>query len=105
MDVFSSSVERRETPTLLGPLERTNLNHWITEPVSNHGSNHWTTGPVSETLCFLVFRIPDDGQSPEMPVILKEFLFATFKKAKRYFQSHMQLTNLTVLRAIKRLEM
>jgi hypothetical protein len=21
--------------------------------------------PVSETLCFLVFRIPDDGQSPE----------------------------------------
>jgi hypothetical protein len=26
----------------------------------------WTeTDPVSETLCFLVYRIPDDGQSPE----------------------------------------
>jgi hypothetical protein len=23
------------------------------------------TDPVSETLCFLVFRIPDDGPSPE----------------------------------------
>jgi hypothetical protein len=23
------------------------------------------TDPVSETLCFPVFRIPDDGQSPE----------------------------------------
>jgi hypothetical protein len=23
------------------------------------------TDPDSETLCFLVFRIPDDGQSPE----------------------------------------
>jgi hypothetical protein len=23
------------------------------------------TDPVSETLCFLVFRIPDDGQSSE----------------------------------------
>jgi hypothetical protein len=26
--------------------------------------------PVSETLCFPVFRILDDGQSPENPVIL-----------------------------------
>jgi hypothetical protein len=23
------------------------------------------TDPVSETLCFLVFKIPDDGQIPE----------------------------------------
>jgi hypothetical protein len=28
------------------------------------------TDPVSEPLFFLVFRIPDDGQSPETPVIL-----------------------------------
>jgi hypothetical protein len=26
-DLFLSSGERRETPTLLGPLERANLNH------------------------------------------------------------------------------
>jgi hypothetical protein len=30
MDLFPSSDEGRETPTLLGPLERTNLNHWTT---------------------------------------------------------------------------
>jgi hypothetical protein len=28
VDLFPSSVEGRETPALLGPLERTNLNHW-----------------------------------------------------------------------------
>jgi hypothetical protein len=49
----SISVLRREggdTSTLLGSLERVNLNHWP------------ETDPVSETLCFLVFGIPDDGQ-------------------------------------------
>jgi hypothetical protein len=31
LDLFPSSDERgRETPTLLGPLERANLNHWTT---------------------------------------------------------------------------
>jgi hypothetical protein len=24
--------------------------------------------PISEKLCFLVFRIPDDGQSPESEI-------------------------------------
>jgi hypothetical protein len=28
LDLFPSSGERRETPTLLGSLERANLNHW-----------------------------------------------------------------------------
>jgi hypothetical protein len=28
------------------------------------------TDPVSETFCFLVARIPDDGQSPKNPIIL-----------------------------------
>jgi hypothetical protein len=38
------------------PLQRADLNHWL----------HWTeTDPVSETLCSLVFRIPDDELSPE----------------------------------------
>jgi hypothetical protein len=50
MDLFPPSGEGRETPTLLGPLERSNLNHW--------------TDPISNTFCFLVFRISDDGQSP-----------------------------------------
>jgi hypothetical protein len=35
---------RGETPTLLGPVERVNLNHW------------------SKTLRSLVFRIPEGGQ-------------------------------------------
>jgi hypothetical protein len=29
MDLFPSSGEGEVTPTLLGPLERANLNHWI----------------------------------------------------------------------------
>jgi hypothetical protein len=29
--MFPSSGERRETPTVLGPLERANLIHWIQE--------------------------------------------------------------------------
>jgi hypothetical protein len=28
LDLFPSSYEEREAPTLLGPLERDNLNHW-----------------------------------------------------------------------------
>jgi hypothetical protein len=28
LDLFPSSGEGRETPTLLDPLERANLNHW-----------------------------------------------------------------------------
>jgi hypothetical protein len=28
LDLFPSSDEGRETPTLLGPLERVDLNHW-----------------------------------------------------------------------------
>jgi hypothetical protein len=30
MDLFSSSDEGRETPTLLGTLESANLSHWTT---------------------------------------------------------------------------
>jgi hypothetical protein len=26
--------------------------------------------PVSETLCFLLFRIPDDGQCPETVILI-----------------------------------
>jgi hypothetical protein len=36
-----------KTPTLLGPLKRSNFNHWM------------ETDLVSETLCFLAFIIPD----------------------------------------------
>jgi hypothetical protein len=48
LDLFTSSSRGRESPTLLGSLEKSNLN-----PVID---------PVSEILCFLVFRIPDDEQ-------------------------------------------
>jgi hypothetical protein len=47
-----------KTPTQLGPLERANLNHWT------------ETDPVSETSCFLVSRIPDDGKVQKNPIIL-----------------------------------
>jgi hypothetical protein len=45
-----------ETPILLGPLQRANLNNCSSKEAD----------PISETLCFPVFRIPDDGQSPKM---------------------------------------
>jgi hypothetical protein len=54
LDMFPSSGEG-ETPTLLGPLEGANLNHWT----------RMETDPVSKTLCSLDFRIPDNGQSPK----------------------------------------
>jgi hypothetical protein len=50
--VCLSTGERRKTPLPLGPLERTNL-------------NHSTSDPFSEILCFPVFGIQNDEQSPE----------------------------------------
>jgi hypothetical protein len=49
-----------KAPTLLGPLERANLNHWIGPVVQ--GPNRvgvfphlrTETDPVSETLCFFI---------------------------------------------------
>jgi hypothetical protein len=57
-----------KTPTLLGPLERANLNHWTTGPnrVGVFPHPRMETDPVSETLCFfiVIFRKNlDDGQS------------------------------------------
>jgi hypothetical protein len=51
----SISFHRWGTPSLLGPLERVGVfpPHLRAE-----------TDPISETLCSLVSRIPDDGQSP-----------------------------------------
>jgi hypothetical protein len=46
-----------KTPTLLGPLERAYFNHWSSEDLRTE------TDPVYETLCFLVSRILDDGES------------------------------------------
>jgi hypothetical protein len=34
------------------------------------------TYPVSETLCFLVFRVPDDGRSPQTQQFLETNAFA-----------------------------
>jgi hypothetical protein len=64
MDLFPSSAEGRETPTLLGPVECAKLSHWIAH-VMDPGkevslSTHLKTeiDPVSETLCFLFTSIP-----------------------------------------------
>jgi hypothetical protein len=51
---FRPQVRGGEIPTLLSLLERTNLNHLRTE-----------TDSLSETLCFLVYKILGNGQSPE----------------------------------------
>jgi hypothetical protein len=59
-----------ETPTLLGSLERANLSHWTQRSSCLPPHLRTETHPVSETLCFLVSRIPDDGKSPKNPVIL-----------------------------------
>jgi hypothetical protein len=66
--MFPSSDEGRETPTLSGPLERGNVNHYSGDPtvyVSPFTHLKTVTDPVSETFCFLVFRIWDDGQCAE----------------------------------------
>jgi hypothetical protein len=42
-----------------------NLNHLALAKESNRVGASLETDPVSETLCFLVFRTPDDWQSPE----------------------------------------
>jgi hypothetical protein len=52
-----------ETPTLLGPLERANLDHLLTQQGRCLPSHlRMETDPVSKTLCSIVFRILDDGQ-------------------------------------------
>jgi hypothetical protein len=48
LDLLPSSGEGgRGTPTLLGPLDRANFNHWTNVVLSSY------------------FRFPDDGQSPQ----------------------------------------
>jgi hypothetical protein len=73
-DLFPSSGEGGgETPTQLGPLEIANLSHWslaLSKGPNRVGVSplphlRTETDPVSETLCFLVSRILDNGQSPK----------------------------------------
>jgi hypothetical protein len=52
----------------VGSLERGNLNHWSRDPaqeISPSLDMKTERDPVSETLCFLVFRIPDDDTVPK----------------------------------------
>jgi hypothetical protein len=54
--------------------------------------------PVFETLCFLVVRIPDDGQSPEAVILSIHFQGKRARKEKeedccysrRFFQAFTQ---------------
>jgi hypothetical protein len=39
LDLFPSSNESTETPTLLGLSERTNLNHWTMDKVQEHSNS------------------------------------------------------------------
>jgi hypothetical protein len=54
-----------KTHTLLGPLERANLKGPNRVGVFPSPHLRTETDLVFETLCFLVFRILDDGQSPQ----------------------------------------
>jgi hypothetical protein len=73
LDPFLFSGEGRETPTLVGPLERANLdwaNDWSWLFLRDMSTCllpiTWGWKHIQfPKLCFLVFRIPDDGQSPE----------------------------------------
>jgi hypothetical protein len=51
--LFPSPGEEREMPTVLGPLERGNLNHWITQKPSYFECYM----PSSDRLCGLVVRV------------------------------------------------
>jgi hypothetical protein len=48
LDMFLSSSEGRETPTLLGLLELAKLNHWTMGKVHNPSDSEFYT-PLSET--------------------------------------------------------
>jgi hypothetical protein len=55
LDLFPSSDEGRETPTLLGPLERANFNHWTIQNVQKSSNSDCYT-PSSE-----LFRLKTEG--------------------------------------------
>jgi hypothetical protein len=58
LDLFPSSGDEGTTSALLGPSEKTNVNHWTPPP-----NLRTETDVVSETFSSIVFRIPDVGQS------------------------------------------
>jgi hypothetical protein len=70
-----SSCECGNEPS--GSIKRANLNHRTSSMRSDLSKGHNRVGisasphlrmdidPVSETLCFLVFGIPGDGQGPQ----------------------------------------
>jgi hypothetical protein len=63
LDLFPSSGERRETSTLLSPLERANLNRqlFLRDPtVFVSPSPHLKQIQFTKKIPFLLFRIPDD---------------------------------------------
>jgi hypothetical protein len=73
-------------PTLMGLFERANLNHWTLR---------METDPVSETLCFLISRIPDDGHSPKTSNSeYRELLISTPKYYIQSLESEYQNENI-----------
>jgi hypothetical protein len=46
LDLFSSSSEGREAPTLLDPLKRANHNHWICFGLQVWDGRHTRLGPL-----------------------------------------------------------
>jgi hypothetical protein len=69
-----SVLRRRNTHILLGPWRKAIRNQrFLRDPTAQVSSSlrlRTETDPVSETFCFLVFRIPDDGQKSSTQVIL-----------------------------------
>jgi hypothetical protein len=66
----------------LGPLQRASLNHWklaLSAGLNRVGVSppshlRTETDPVSETLCFLLSRIPGNGQNPKPNISEKNVL-------------------------------
>jgi hypothetical protein len=70
--LFPSSGEGSEAPTLLGPLERDHLQvQWLRLVFSNRVGVSLTSyedgnrSSFQNAVFIYLFRIPDDGQSPE----------------------------------------
>jgi hypothetical protein len=78
LDLFPSSDKGMETPTLLGPLERGNFNHWRTCVILHQLYKHQASGWIREIntrtfSCYISRILPDawclyDAGCPQIEV-------------------------------------
>jgi hypothetical protein len=66
--LFPPSCEMKGTPILLGPLERTDLNHW-SQVISLHRTQQSTCLPPVVVPSYLEFHTMDRFQEPSGSII------------------------------------